>query len=94
MKTIDAAAVKNPLADIGEMARIEPVTVLSHGEPIAIILSPQEYERLTGTRVRPRQGGFMKELFAGVDWDEVLAQPVPGFPTATGPEMLSPGRDC
>jgi prevent-host-death family protein len=78
MKTITATAAKNRISDAWNMAKEEPVTVLSRGERIAIIMSPEEYDRITSAR-RPRRGGYLKGLFVGVDWDEVLARPVPGF---------------
>lgn len=78
MKTIKAAFVRNHIAETWAMARKEPVLVENHGEPEFVILSASEYVKLTQPRA-PRQAGYAKHLFAGIDVDEMLNTPVPGI---------------
>ena len=79
MRTITIDAETGPVFEAWDLAKREPVAVVSNGATIAIIMSPSEYERLTLHEQKPRQGGYMKGLFAGVDWDDVLASPACGF---------------
>ena len=79
MKTLSSTAVKNRIAEALKLAQEEPVAIQSHGATVAFLISPTEYERLS-QKPRPlRKGGYMKGLFEGVDWDEVLSRPARGF---------------
>ena len=75
MVTINATEARNNIGKLWDAASREPVTVESAGKPIAIVMSPEENVRLTRKRT-PRQSGGMRQLFAGVDVNELLATPV------------------
>jgi len=75
MVTINATDARNNIKKLWTTAAIEPVTIESAGKPIAVVLSPEEYASLKGQR-KPRQGGFAKGLFAGVDLDALMATPI------------------
>jgi len=47
MKTISATEAKNRLGAVMDSALVEPVMVEKSGRPSVIIVSAQEYERLT-----------------------------------------------
>ena len=46
MRTLSNDAEPIQLRDVIEAARKEPVMVLENGEPVAVVLSPQEFTRL------------------------------------------------
>jgi prevent-host-death family protein len=46
MRMLSNDAEPIPLRDVIEAARKEPVTVLENGEPVAVVLSPREFNRL------------------------------------------------
>ena len=79
MVTLTATQAKNRLGHVWELAKGEPVKIESNGKTIAIILSEQEYNRLDKANRKPRQLGFAQGMFPGVDWDEVLNEPLVGF---------------
>jgi len=47
MKTINSTDMKNKMGQYFQMAMAEPISVERNGRPIAILLSVDEYERLT-----------------------------------------------
>lgn len=47
MKTIAATDAKNRFGELIDMAQSEPVRVQRHGRDVAIILSPDEFRRLS-----------------------------------------------
>ena len=47
MKVIAAGKAKNGFGLLIDTARAEPVTIQKHGRPVAVVLSVEEYERLT-----------------------------------------------
>ena len=59
MATMTATAARNNIRKLWNMAATEPVTIVRAGKPIAVVVSPEEYARLTG-QVSPRQGGLAK----------------------------------
>ncbi|MCW3062042.1 MAG: Antitoxin Phd YefM, type toxin-antitoxin system [Capsulimonas sp.] len=75
MVTINATEARNNIGQLWDTASREPVTVESAGKPIAVVLSPEEYRRLTRQR-KPRQSGSMRHLFKGNDVNELLATPI------------------
>ena len=75
MVIINATTARNNIGKLWNAAAIEPVTIQSAGKPIAVVLSPDEYAKLTG-QLKPRQGGFAKDLFPGVDIDDLLSTPI------------------
>ena len=75
MVTMNATDARNNIGKLWDAASREPVTIESAGKPIAVVLSPEEYDRLTSNRM-PRRAGFAKELLADVDVDALLATPI------------------
>jgi prevent-host-death family protein len=47
MKVIAAGKAKNGFGLLIDTALAEPVTIEKHGRPVAVMLSVEEYERLT-----------------------------------------------
>ncbi|MEZ5489028.1 MAG: type II toxin-antitoxin system Phd/YefM family antitoxin [Gammaproteobacteria bacterium] len=47
MKRISAKTAKNRFGQLVDTARAEPVTIEKHGRPVVVVLSIEEYERLT-----------------------------------------------
>jgi PHD/YefM family antitoxin component YafN of YafNO toxin-antitoxin module len=47
MKTVKATEMKNKMGQYFQLAMAEPISVQRNGHPIAILLSVNEYERLT-----------------------------------------------
>lgn len=48
-KSITATEAKNRFADLVDLARTEPITITRNDRPVAIVLSPMEYARLTAS---------------------------------------------
>ena len=46
MRTLSAETVQIAIRELIEAARKEPLTLLENGEPAAVVLSPQEFDRL------------------------------------------------
>jgi len=46
MRTLSADAEKIEVRELIDAARSEPVTVLENGEPVMVVLSPAEFDRL------------------------------------------------
>ena len=46
MRTVSNDAGQIKLRELIDVARNEPVTVLEQGEPVAVVLSPAEFDRL------------------------------------------------
>ena len=72
MASISASEAHDNIEKLWETAAREPVTVLNAGRPIAIVLSPEEYDRMAARR-KPRQPGTGKHLLAGVGVNALLA---------------------
>lgn len=49
MKTMSARDAKNTFGLLFGQARLEPVTVEKHDRAVVVVLSVEEYERLTAT---------------------------------------------
>ena len=75
MVTMDATDARNNIGKLWDTASREPVTVESGGKPIAVVVSSEEYSKLTRHR-KPRQAGTMRHMFEGVDVNELLATPI------------------
>ena len=54
MSAITATDAKNRFGQLLEMARAEPVHVQKNGRDVAVVLSPEEYARLTASAEAPR----------------------------------------
>lgn len=69
MRSTAATTAKNNFGQLLEITRTEPVTVEKQGRPVAVILSFEEYQRLTeledrawGERaVKSLENGFMDD---------------------------------
>ena len=74
MTSVTATFAKNNIGEVWEMAKDEPVEVLSNGTPVAVILSPEQYKSLSGkTRLgRPRRLGWFQNDFKNFDSDGFL----------------------
>ncbi len=48
-QSLTATEAKNRFADMVDLARLEPVTITRNEKPVAIVLSPDEYSRLTAS---------------------------------------------
>jgi prevent-host-death family protein len=72
MITIGATEARNNIRKLWSMAHNEPVMVTSFGKPVAVVLSSEEYARLTPKRFQ-RRLGFLKDMFEGVDVDAVMS---------------------
>jgi len=71
MTTITATEARNHIGQLWRKAADEPVTVLSTGKAIAVVLSPAEFAKLTAQR-RGAKAGFARHLFPEVDWNALL----------------------
>jgi len=49
MKSMSARDAKNGFGLLIDTARAEPVTIEKHGRPVVVVMSVEEYERLTVT---------------------------------------------
>ena len=52
MKYITANEAKQSFGQVMETAQREPVIVRKHNRPAAVIISPQEYDRMRNTNLR------------------------------------------
>ena len=80
MTIASATDFKVHLGEYLDKAQSEPVIVQKAGRDVAVLISKDEYDRLSNRpEPRRRQRGFAKHLFAGVDVDQLLATPLEGF---------------
>ena len=63
MTTISATEARNNIGKLWSEAANGPVTVLSAGQAVAVVLSPAEFDKLTARR-RGVKAGFAKHLFS------------------------------
>ena len=56
MKTLSARDAKNRFGYLIDTARQEPVSVEKHGRPVVVVLSIEDYERLTTATPRGSAG--------------------------------------
>ena len=75
MTTISATEARNNIGKLWSEAANGPVTVLSAGQAVAVVLSPAEFAKLTA-RKRAVKAGFAKHLFPGVDMNALLDTPI------------------
>ena len=55
MKTMSAREAKNGFGLMIDTARAEPVRIEKHGRGVVVVVSVEEYERLTSTPVADRR---------------------------------------
>ncbi len=70
MVIISKTDAQNDMEQLWRRAAKEPVTVLSAGQELAVVLSPAEFARLTARR--GAKAGFAKDLFQGVNPNDIL----------------------
>lgn len=71
MATITATEARNNIGELWRKAADEPVTILSAGQAVAVVVSPAEFAKLTARR-RGAKAGFAKHLFKDVDLNALL----------------------
>ena len=71
MITVTATEARNNIGELWDKAAREPVTVLSAGQPVAVVLSPSEFNKLIARRGGAK-AGFAKHLFPDVDMNALL----------------------
>lgn len=47
MKSVSAREAKNRFGYLIDIARQEPISITKHGRPVVVVLSVEEYERLS-----------------------------------------------
>ena len=50
MKSMSAKEAKNGFGLLLDTARAEPVVIEKHGRPVVVVLSVEQYQRLTGDK--------------------------------------------
>lgn len=53
MKSMSAAEAKNGFGYLIDTARQEPVKIEKHGRPVVVMISIEEFERLSGLQPNP-----------------------------------------
>ena len=71
MVTMSATEARNSIGKRWDKAAAGPVTIVSAGKTVAVVLSPAEFEKLTARR-RGAKAGFAKHLFPDVDMNALL----------------------
>ncbi|MFY9639552.1 MAG: type II toxin-antitoxin system prevent-host-death family antitoxin [Rhodomicrobium sp.] len=67
MQTLSAKIEDLKVRRLIEAARREPVTVVEDGEPVAVVLSPEEFERLDEQdRIRREAKARLRQTMAAV----------------------------
>lgn len=55
MKAMSAKDAKNSFGLLLDQARAEPVQVEKHGRPVVVVMSVEEFEKLSSARTKGRQ---------------------------------------
>ena len=63
MNTMTATDAKNKFGQLIEMSRTAPVRIQKQGRDVAILLSPEEFERLAAAS-RPGDNPLIERLYA------------------------------
>ncbi len=71
MITMSETEVQHDISKLWSETGNGPSTVLSAGQPVAVVLSPAEFEELTSQN-RGVKARFGKHLFPGVDMKALL----------------------
>lgn len=62
MRSLSAAEAKNAFGHLIDLARHEPVLIEKHNRPVVVVISIEEYNRLTGGAFsRPQAGNTQPE---------------------------------
>ena len=77
METVSAAEARNHLSEVIEKAAHEPVMIERRGERAAVVVSPQEYDRLMEALEEIEDvaayDAAMAEEGDNIPWDQVKA---------------------
>jgi len=73
MVTITASEARNNIGKLWDAAATEPVLVEAVGKPVAVVMSPEQYNRLTAKPRKPRVLGTGASLLGGLDVNRFLA---------------------
>ena len=71
MMIMNATEARNNIGKLWRQAAAGPVTVLSAGQAVAVVLAPAEFAKLTA-RKRGAKAGFAKHLFPDTDMNALL----------------------
>ena len=71
MVNLNTTETHNDVEELWSKAVKKPVTVLSAGQAVAVVLSPAEFEKFTARR-RGAKAGFARHLFGGIDLNALL----------------------
>ena len=78
MRQFSVSAARQHLSDVVESVGEEPVMLLKHGEPAAVVISPQLYEDLVSALEELEDIEAFDEAIteggANLPWDEVKAE--------------------
>jgi len=72
MSAITATDAKNKFGQLLEMAQAEPVHVQKNGRDVAIVLSPEEFKRLSGQPAPRARPGVEKLLARSIERHDAL----------------------
>jgi len=74
MATITATFAKNNIGELWKMSKDGPVVVKQKGVPVAVVLSPKQFEEITGRSVlgRRRNLGMLAKKAGDFDSDAFL----------------------
>lgn len=76
MVTFTATEARNNIGKLWEAAANEPVLVEAAGKPMVVVMSAEEYNKLTGSPRKPRIAGTGANLLANLDVDDLLSTPI------------------
>ena len=62
MSSITATDAKNRFGQVLEMARTEPVHVQKNGRDVAVVISPEEFQRYQEAMIKPKVRPAIEEL--------------------------------
>jgi len=76
MVTVTATEARNNIGKLWKKAAAEPVMVEAAGKPLVVVISAEEYEKLTSGKRKRRVAGTGANLLAGLDVKAFLATPI------------------
>jgi prevent-host-death family protein len=72
MVKVTATEARNNIGKLWSTAAKEPVMVEAAGKPLAVVLSPDEYARLTQPHIQPRIAGTGMNVLTRIDVNALL----------------------
>ena len=73
MAQVTEAFLQEHFFQVTEIAQTVPVVVTRDGQPLAVVLSPERFSALAGSRRPAAIPGFAADLLAGLDVEKLLA---------------------